>query len=168
MGNHGDSEIRQLLETLGSKNGMERRKAREELAAMGKEAIDSLKELLDHPKRIYRWEALKTMVEIGDPVSIPLFIQALEDDEGDVRWIAAEGLIKMGSQSIIPLLKTLVERSDYIFVLVGAHHVFYNLKKAKELPADFPIDKLLSALKSSGWKGSVKPLAYELLNSLEY
>jgi HEAT repeat protein len=160
-------EIHQLLETLGSKDGMERQNAREKLVAKGKSMIDFLMELLNHPKHIFRWEALKTMEEIGDPISIPLFIRALEDDESDVRWIVAEGLIKLGDQSIKPLLKILIEKSDSIFILAGAHHVFYDLKKAGKLPAGFPIDKLLTELKNPEWEKSVKPLAFELLKDID-
>ena len=165
--NPEDLEIQHLLKTLRSKNGMERKKARQKLIAKGKNMIDFLTELLSHPKHIYRWEALKTMEEIGDPISIPFFIQALEDDESDVRWIAAEGLIKLGMKSIQPLLKTLIEKSNSIFILAGIHHVFYDLKKIEELPAGFPIDKLLSALKDPEYSENIKPMAYELLNNLE-
>jgi HEAT repeat protein len=166
--NPEDLEIQKLIITLGSKNGMKRKKAREKLVAKGENMIDFLMELLNHPKHIYRWEALKTMEEIGNPISIPLFIQAFEDDESDIRWIAAEGLIRLGNQSIKPLLKALLEKSDAIFVLAGAHHVFYELKKAEKLPTGFPIDKLLSAIKNPGWAESVKLLAYDLLNNLEF
>ncbi len=162
-----DREIRRLLKTLGSKNGMERKKAREKLVAMGNTVSGYLLELYNNPKHINRWEALKTAEEIGYTGSIPLFIKALEDDEGDLRWIAAEGLIKLGSQSIQPLLQTLIDKSDSIFVLAGIHHVFYNLKKEKKLPPDFPIEKLLPALKNSKWLKSIKPIAYELLNALQ-
>ncbi len=160
-------EIQQLLETLGSKNGMERKKAREKLVAKGKTTVDSLMGLLNHPKHICRWEALKTMEEIADPISIPLFIQALEDDESDVRWIAAEGLIKLGIQSIKPLLETLMKKSDSVFVLAGAHHVFHDLKKTEKLPAGFPIDKFLSTLKNHEWTGAITPMASELLKNPE-
>ena len=112
--NPRDSEVQQLIKTLGSKNGVDRKKARKKLVAMGENMIDFLMELLNHPKHIYRWEALKTMLEIGNPISIPLFIQSFEDDESDIRWIAAEGLIKLGNQSIQPLLKALLEKSDAI------------------------------------------------------
>jgi len=113
------------------------KKAREELVAKGKNIVDFLMELLNNPKHIYRWEALKTMEEIGDPISIPMFIKALEDDESDVRWIAAEGLIKLGMKSIKPLLKTLIEKSGSIFVLAGIHHVFYDLKKNRRTSGRF-------------------------------
>ncbi len=162
------SEIQQLIATFGNKNGLERKKAREKLVSMGRNTIDSLTELINHPKHIYRWEALKTMEAIRDPVAIPMFIQALEDDENDVRWIAAEGLIKLGLQSIKPLLQALIEKSDSIFILAGAHHVFYDLKKTKKLPESFSIDELLTALKNYKLIGNINALAYELLNNPEF
>lgn len=88
-------------------------------------------ELLSLPKHIYRWEAIKTKEEIADPVSIPFFIQALEDDKSDVRWIAAKGLIKLDKHSIKPLLIILEHRSDLVFILESAHHVFLISKRIK-------------------------------------
>lgn len=162
-----DSEMRELIISLGSDNGLEREKARKSMVKLGRDSIDYLMELLSHPKHIYRWEAVKTLEEIGDPVSIPLFLRALEDDKSDVRWIAAKGLIKLGKLSIKPLLKILEQKSDSVFVLEGAHHVFFDLRENKVLPKGFPVDKLLSRLKNPGWKESVKPLAYEILNNIE-
>ena len=162
-----DSELRQLLETLGSDDGMKRKKAREALVEKGKVSIDFLLELLSHPKHIYRWEAVKTLEEIGDPLAIPLLIQALEDDKGDVRWIAAKGLVKLGKKSILPLLKVLEEKSDSVFILEGAHHVFSDLRENNELPEGFPIDKILTALKNPEWVISVKPLIYQTISDLD-
>lgn len=162
-----NSEMHELIVKLGSDDGIEREKARKALVKIGRDSIDLLMELLSHPKHIYRWEAVKTLEEIADPVSIPLLIQALEDDKSDVRWIAAKGLIKLGEHSIKPLLKILEEKSDCVFVLEGAHHVFFDLKENKVLPKDFPIDKLLSALKNPEWVESVKPIAYEILSKIK-
>lgn len=159
-----NSEMKELIVQLGGNNGIEREKARKALVKIGRDSLDFLMELLSHPKHIYRWEAVKTLEEIGDPVSIPLFIQALEDDKGDVRWIAAKGLIKLGKASIVPLLKVLEEKSDSVFVLGGAHHVFFDLRENKVLPKGFPIDKLLSCLRTPDYLDSVKPLVYEILN----
>jgi HEAT repeat protein len=91
----------------------------------------------------------------------------MEDEKSDVRWLAAKGLIKLGKLSIKPLLKTLEKKSNSLFVLEGAHHVFYDLKENKMLPKDFPIDKLLSALRNPEWLDSVKPLAYQILGTLK-
>jgi HEAT repeat protein len=162
-----DSELRQLLETLGSDDGMKRKKAREALVEKGKVSIDFLLELLSHPKHIYRWEAVKTLEEIGDPDTIPVLILALEDDKSDVRWIAAEGLIKLGMKSVKPLLNILIEKSDSVFVLEGAHHIFFDLREKGILPSEFPVAELLSALKNPEWIDGVKPLAYNILKNLK-
>lgn len=162
-----NEEMNKFIQALGSDDGMERKKAREFLVVMGKVTIDPLTELLSQPEHIYRWEAVKTLEEIGDPDTIPLFIQALEDDKSDVRWIAAKGLIKLGVKSIKPLLEALIEKSDSVFILAGAHHVFFDLREKGLLPHNFPSGKLLSSLKNPEWEDSVKPLAYELLNNLK-
>lgn len=158
-----DAEIKKLISKLESNDGSERQKAREALVKIGKDSIDYLAALVSNHKHIYRWEAVKTLAEIGDPVTIPLLIQALEDDVVGVRWIAAEGLIKLGKHSIKPLLETLTKKSDSVFILEGVHHVFYDLRENNELPAGFPTEKLLSALKNSEWAAGAIPLVIELL-----
>ncbi len=158
-------EIQQLIKSLCSNNGQERQKARSALVEKGIRSIDFLMELLNSPKHIYRWEAIKTIEEINAPQSIPIFLDALEDEKSDIRWIAAEGLINLGKLSVEPLLKRLLEKSESIFVLEGAHHVFIDLKKNKMLPDDFPIDKLLLALKDTGWVENIKSMAHELLGN---
>jgi HEAT repeat protein len=162
-----NSEIKKLIDELGDDKGLKRQNAREELVKIGRDSIDYLSELLTNQKHIYRWEAVKTLEEIGDPIAIPLLIQALEDDKGDVRWIAAKGLIKLGKASIVPLLKALEEKSDSVFILGGAHHVFFDLREKNELPKEFPIKKLLESIKSPEWSVSVKPLVNKLLKDLK-
>ncbi|MGA7836557.1 MAG: HEAT repeat domain-containing protein [Ignavibacteriaceae bacterium] len=160
-----DLEIRQLIKSLCSNDGLERQNARTALAEKGNKSIDFLMELLNSPKHMYRWEAIKTIKEINDPESIPIYLNALEDEKSDIRWIAAEGLINMGNLSVEPLLKRLLEKSEAVFVLEGAHHVFIDLKKNKMLPDDFPIDKLLLALKDTGLVENIKSIAHELLEN---
>ncbi len=162
-----EPELQQLFEKLGSDDGLERKKTRNLLVAKGKESIDFLSKIITHPKHVYRWEAAKALEEMKHPEAIPYLLHALEDDKSDIRWIAAEGLINLGKKSIIPLLKALIEKSDSVFILEGAHHIFYDLHEKRSLPANFPAEKLLSLLKNPEWEDSVKPLAYEILNKLK-
>lgn len=165
---HSENEIQQLIDKLGSRSGTERKDAREKLVIKGGQALEQLEDLLDSPRYLIRWEAMKTMEEIGDPGSIPVFIGALEDDESEIRWIAAEGLIRIGIQSIGPILRTIIDKSgsNSVFVFAEAHHVFYELKKRGVLPEGFPVDKLLSVLKNPGWSENMKPIVFEILNQL--
>jgi len=156
-----------LIEDLGNDDGMKRKKARKMLVNHGNQAIEALTKLVDHPKHIYRWEALKSLEEIGSPLSIPIFIRALDDDHSDVRWLAAEGLIKGKRKSLKPLLELILENSDSVFVLSGAHHVIHKLHSDNLLPEGFPAKKILSLLKNPGWEESLKILVHQTLKEIK-
>jgi len=162
-----EKEIKDLIKVLCDENGNKRKKARKELADIGESVLDYMKEPLNHPKHICRWEALKVIKEIADLRSIPVFLEALNDDKSDIRWIAAEGLIRMGKYSVKPLLKLVAENYESIFVLSGAHHIIYELYEREILPKDFPAKKLLSFLKKSGKGPSLKVLVHNILNEQE-
>lgn len=162
-----EKEIRELMEILGDEDGKKRRNARKKLAGIGESTLNYIKEFLNHPKHIYRWEAMKVIEEIGHPDSIPIFIEALDDEKSDIRWIAAEGLIKMGKYSVKPLLKEVAENYDSVFVLNGAHHVFYELEEKELLPKNFPTKMLLSLLRSPSKGASLKVLVHNILNELK-
>ncbi len=165
--NSEDTELDLLLRSLISENGVERKNARDKLVAKGKIVINHLEDLLKNPKHLYRWEAVKTLEEISEPDSIPYLIQALDDDKSDVRWIAAEGLIKLGMHSVKPILEVLMKKNDSVFLLEGAHHIFYEMKEKHELPKDFPVNELLSLLKDPEMKESVKPLANKIIDQFK-
>jgi len=161
-----DTNIDHLIQMLGSKNGMQRKKARKLLIKNGEKAIDPLLELLNSPLHILRWEAMKALKEIGDQSLIPVFISMLEDDKSDIRWIAAEGLIKLGRPAIEEILISLIKKTDAVFLLHGAHHVFYELREKEKLPEDFPINDLLASLKYTNPKEKITLTIYKILNNL--
>jgi len=136
-------KIQDLIKELSSENGINRIKARYELVKMGKPAIDYLigLQFLDNPH--IRWEAIKTMSQIADPVAIPILINALENDRFDVRWLAAEGLIEIGRESVIPLLRALQERLGSKFLIEGVHHVLKELISRNQFLDEFHIIKML-------------------------
>jgi len=160
------SELEDLVQQLCNDDGHERKNARKKLVAVGEKALEHVRNLLNHPKHVCRWEAMKVIEEIGLPQSIPVFIEALEDDKSDIRWIAAEGLIRTGRHAVRPLLKAVAENYDSVFVLNGAHHVISELKRKKELPENFPAKKLLSLLKNSSKEASLKVLVHKILSDL--
>jgi HEAT repeat protein len=121
------SVINPLLDMLASKDGMQRRNARQQLVALGKPAIPHLMNALQSPDERVRWEAAKALGEIRDPLGAPALVQALEDEKSAIRWLAATGLIAIGRASLIPLLEALEARSNSVWVREGAHHVLHTL-----------------------------------------
>ena len=162
-----ESVVKRLLGILCDSDRQKRVEARRELVALGDETLKYVDDYLDHPKHICRWEVLRVVKEIADLKSIPVFLDALDDDKSDIRWIAAEGLIRMGKYSIRPLLNLIKEKYDSVFVLNGAHHIILELYERELLPENFPAKKLLSLLRNSSKGASLKVLVHNTLNDLE-
>ncbi|HCY74363.1 MAG TPA: hypothetical protein DHV28_00445 [Ignavibacteriales bacterium] len=141
-----NKNISELINDFSSDNGIVRRIARQKIVGLGADAIDFLVELQNSPKHIVRWEAIKAIEQIGDPLGTPILISALKDDKFDVRWIAAEGLIRIGKPSIKPLMKELVNNSELVFVREGAHHVLKELKTMGVFDDKFDIITKLESL----------------------
>jgi HEAT repeat protein len=159
-----DSDLRKLLKDLESKNGITRQRARHQLVKIGKPVLNYLSDLNSSPKEYIRWEALKILSQIPDPDSIPILVNALDDENFDVRWLAAEGLIHIGSESIIPLLEFLVINSDSVFVKEGVHHVLKEFEKNKIYEDKF---NLLNLLEDFAPASTIATTADEIIKSLK-
>jgi len=126
--------IKSLIADLGSEDGIIRVRARKSLVNIGHAAVGLLVEALASKQEWVRWEAAKTLAQIGDPSATQPLVEALRDEMFDVRWLAAEGLIHIGNKAIAPILEALTEHPDSLFMREGAHHILHdimddNLKK---------------------------------------
>lgn len=156
-----ENETEALVKIFYGKDVIARKKARYDLIKIGKPAINYLTGLLNDPKMHIRWEAIKTLSQIAAPESIPVLIKALENDDFDVRWMAAEGLIDIGKQSIKPLLKALSHNEDSNYLLEGAHHILKGLEFKKIFKDD---DGLIKKLENYNMHPEIAVFAEELLS----
>ena len=127
----GGTGIDPLIIGLKSEDGLKRKKARELLVDIGKPAIQGLSWILKNSKiEQERWEAAKALSEIDDPKVIIPLVKVLGDDNQDLAWLAAEGLIKFKKLAWMPILMRIIKYgSECIFLRQGAHHVFLNQKE---------------------------------------
>jgi hypothetical protein len=114
------------------KNYHKKHKARITLVKMGTAIIPQMHKLLGSPNSLLRMEAVKIVELIASRKSIPSLISLLDDKEFDIRWIAGEGLIKIGRRSILPLLKSIRDGESSHFYNESAHHVLLGLLKNTE------------------------------------
>src|SRR5664279_5735374 len=144
-----------INELLDSKNSENKLAARSKLVSMGKSIIPQLHRLLDSENGLLRMEITKVVELIADRKSIPFLINLLDDKEFEIRWIAAEGLIKIGRRSIVPLIKSVRDgKSSFIFNK-GAHHVLNGLLNESEKNKVRP---LLLSLDDSHELGETAPV----------
>jgi hypothetical protein len=114
-------------ELFDDKNYHKKHEARISLIKMGTSIIPQMHKLLDSPNRLLRIEAAKIVELIADRKSIPSLIRLLDDKEFDIRWIAGEGLIKIGRHSILTLLKSVRDGKSSHFHNESTHHVLLGL-----------------------------------------
>jgi HEAT repeat protein len=117
-----------IPDLIDKKNYKRRVAARKSLVALGKDILPYLYKLLTSKDFLLRREAGKIIELIPDKRSIPILLNLLsEDEDSGIRWIASEGLVKIGRDCIIPLLKALVKCNSTYYIEKGAHHVFNAL-----------------------------------------
>lgn len=121
-----------IKDLLDDKNYTKKHDATGELVQMGKSIIPQLHKLVLSKNDSLRKESAKIIQLIADRRSIQLLINLLEDPVSDIRWIAAEGLIKIGRRSIVPLLKSVRDREKQAFLPKGAHQVLMSLLSDNE------------------------------------
>lgn len=157
--------IETLIKDLASKNGQTREAARNALVVIGRPAIPHLLSLLENHNHQIRWEAVKALGETKDPTAMDGLLQALVDVEFDVRWLAAEGLVALGTQAVIPLLQTLskIQENDSGFLRDGAHHVLNAV--AGELHE--AIKPVLAALEDANFPVKAPNVAHNILKILK-
>jgi len=150
--------IKKLVNNLGSQDGQVRVRARKSLVAIGGQAVKPLVKTLASKKEWVRWEATKTLGQIGDPTATQALINALEDNMFDVRWLAAEGLISIGNNALVPLLQAIREHPDSFWLREGVHHVLHDVNNGKITEIIQPV---IAALE--GFEPSVEaPLAAKI------
>lgn len=111
-----------------TKDSISRIEAKNRLEKKGRSVLPYLNKLLVVEDNLLRREIAKIMEYIADKTTIPVFINLLDDDDSGMRWIAAEGLIRIGRDCIAPLLKSILDdQHESYFLRLGAHHVFKSL-----------------------------------------
>ncbi len=161
-----DTNLTSLMDMLANKDGATRQKARKSLVALGKPAVFSLIRALQNSKVDHvRWEAVKTLDAIGDIRAIPQYVNALEDTDSDVAWLAAEALRRFKKFAWLPLSRALIKSgSDSAVLRQGAHHI---LKNQKEDGFDDLLAILSKALESNSAEESTPLAASDILKRMK-
>lgn len=165
---NSDESIKDLITNLGDEDGMIRLHARQKLVHRGDSAVKELIEAFQQTNDFAHFEAAKALSQIGSIETIDCFTKAFEDEEFRVRWVAAEGLIAIGRDSIIPVLELLKKSSNIIWIREGVHHVILDLihknlinKEEKEL-----LQKVVDTYTELGTESSLLNAAKNALEKL--
>ena len=122
-------DIEQLIQELTSHDSNERMNAQIRLTEIGKPAVPILIEMTTKPEPNLRREAAFVLGEMHEPSAIRALIDLLVDEAFEVRWRAAESLVKMERDTLIPLFQELIrkERFGSVWFLDSVHHILSKL-----------------------------------------
>ncbi|SFL28877.1 HEAT repeat-containing protein [Desulfomicrobium norvegicum] len=160
-----DAKLKSLMEMLESKDGLIRQKARIALVELDGPAVMPLSEALTHSKLDQtRWGAAKALGEIVDARSIPALVDALEDKNADVAWLAGVALRKFEKAAWKLLLQKLIESGvDSVRLRNGTRHVFSG-QKAEGF--NDLLEELMTALEDSALPEAGGIVAGEILKRM--
>ena len=122
--------IESLVSVLASNDETLRQSVRWSLVNIGEDCIPALSELIRHGNRTARWEAAKTLGEIGTPTVAQALVDGLADEVFDIRWLAANGVIALGLGGLEPLLLALMDDPASPRLRESAHHVIRVLSES--------------------------------------
>jgi len=104
----GKDSVPWLLEQVDTKDRVQRERV---VAALGtlkaKEGVAAIAKVLSNPSLGRRYVAAWSLGEIGDPSGISPLLNALDDDDAEVRKYATRSLIKMNTAAVLPLIEYL-------------------------------------------------------------
>jgi HEAT repeat protein len=121
-----DDDVTALVAALASEEGLARKQARRCLVRQGDRAVAFLVEALADESPVMRTEAAEALLYIASPLASSALVEALDDTEFGVRWLAAEALIALKCDGLAPLLKGITRHSDSLWFRQAAHHVLHD------------------------------------------
>jgi len=127
-GSETGGQLSALIAQLSEKDGKKRQGARQALIEAGEAAVEPLHEILGDRANPARWEAAKALAEIGSKNSSERLVACLEDNDSDIAWLAAKGLIRIGVPALHPLFARVLEQPDSRRLKQGVHHVLHDLR----------------------------------------
>lgn len=141
-----EAAVPALIAQLSHKKGLERQHARQALVALGTPAVGALIAALGDKHDVVRWEAAKAFTELQTPVAADALAHTLSDDDGDVRWLAAEALAALGRAGLEPVLSELIAHPESVELRTAAHHVLHSFRDGPWAAIAAPVLETLNGL----------------------
>ncbi len=159
-----EKDIASLIADLKCDDPIKCQNARRALVALKGDAVGALIAALDDKKHWSHWEAAKALGEIATPEAVLALVGVLGREEFDMRWVAAEGLIRVGRTALTPLLRALISNPESVWLREGAHHVLSDMKLNGLGPAIKPVIKAIDGPSPSIEVPLAAQKALQLLN----
>lgn len=136
------------------------------LVRLGSLAVPSLIQKSKSSSAHIRWNCIRALGEIHDWRALPVLVDALQDSDHSVAWMAAKGLAKFGKDSLKPLLELLMAASMTPWLAETASYVLHNYiqRNAKARPI---LEPLAQRMRQSGFRVGTSVAAQKALEQMQ-
>lgn len=133
------------------------------LVSLGHVAVPVLLDFAHSNSSWMRWHSIRALSAIRDPRALPVLVNALQDSDHSVAWMAAKGLASLGRECVEPVLRMLSLAQMTPWVVETASYVLHTQAQAhRELkPA---LDPLLQQMHQVAYRSGT---GYTALKALE-
>jgi HEAT repeats len=136
------------------------------LVRLGSLAVPSLIQKSKSSSAHIRWNCIRALGEIHDRRALPVLVDALQDSDHSVAWMAAKGLAQFGKDSLKPVLELLMGASMTPWLAETASYVLNSYaqrnKGAKPL-----LEPLTRRMRESGFRIGTAVAAQKTLKELQ-
>jgi len=154
-----------LIRALAGDQPLPTREARNALVALGELAIPYVLEATRRSDRNIRLGAFKVLAKTATLECAPVLIDALQDPDGGIRWLAAEALVNAGPGALPALVLALMRQSDSAWLQDGTRHILGRLRDHPDYPEEV-LTSLTNSLNGPSSSVSVMTAASEALRRL--
>jgi len=167
LGRVGDAEaVPVLLKALRGADEQLSSQIFAALVRLGSLAVPALIQKSKSNSAHIRWNCVRALGEIHDRRALPVLVDALQDNDHSVAWMAAKGLTQFGRDSLKPVLEMLISASMTPWLAETASYVFNsyarNNPEAKEI-----LDPLMKRMRQSGFRVGTAVAAQKTLKQLQ-
>jgi HEAT repeat protein len=139
--------INDIIADLTGSDPVARAKAVYLLTDIGRPAIDYLKPLTESDNNLWRWEAVRILGAMNEHDAAIVLLEMLEDKNSGIRWLASEGIIRMGPDFITDVLKRLINRPGSVNLRNQVFHILSELRDV--VPFRKPVTEFLETLRDN-------------------
>lgn len=135
------------------------------LVNLGHVAVPVLLDFAQSKSGWLRWHSIRALGAIRDLRALPLLVNALQDADHSVAWMAAKSLVPFGRRSVEPVLRMLTTTEMTPWVVETASYVLQAQSRAySELKPS--LDPLLQQMHQAGYRASTGYIASKALDQL--
>lgn len=134
------------------------------LLTLGHVAVPALLDLTQSPSAWMRWQSIRALSKIHDPRVLLVLVNALQDADHSVAWMAARGLVPFGQDGIEPVLHLLTTAQMTPWIVETASYVLHSQCQIHEAFKPY-LEPLVQQMHQPAYRSSTGYLA---LNTLEH